>query len=54
MWCCSDVQAVSAEDKEDIARFPFNEQAEFTALGGATPVGEKGYGTLERRYPITV
>ena len=46
---CSDVQTVSAEDKEDIARFPFNEEAEFAALGGAKPVGEKGYGTLEQR-----
>lgn len=49
---CSDVQAVSAEDKEDIARFPFNEEAEIAALGGAKPVGEMGYSTLERRSAL--
>ena len=49
MFLCSDIQAVTAEDKQDIARFPFDEQAEFAALGGAKPMGEKGYGTLERR-----
>lgn len=48
--CLSDVKALSSEDKEDLAAFPFDEEAEFQALGGALPVGEKGFTTLERRY----
>lgn len=49
MWC-SDVRPLTSEDKADLAAFPFDEQAEFQALGGAIPVGEKGFTTLERRY----
>lgn len=45
-----DVKALTAEDKDDLAAFPFDEEAEFQALGGAHPVGEKGYSTLERRW----
>ena len=48
--CFSDVKALTSEDKEDLAAFPFDEEAEFQALGGALPVGEKGFTTLERRY----
>ena len=46
---CSAVKAIDIEDKEDLAAFPFDEEAEFQSLGGALPVGEKGYTTLERR-----
>ena len=46
---CSAVKAIDSEDKEDLAAFPFDEEAEFRSLGGALPVGEKGYTTLERR-----
>ena len=45
------MKAIDAEDKQDLAAFPFDEQAEFTGLGDATPVGETGFTTLERRYP---
>ena len=50
MCVCSDVKAITNEDKADLAAFPFNEDREFQALGAALPVGEKGYTTLERRY----
>jgi len=43
------VRPLTSEDKADLAAFPFDEQAEFQALGGALPVGEKGFTTLERR-----
>ena len=49
MWC-SDVRPLTSEDKADLAAFPFDEEAEFQALGGALPVGERGFTTLERRY----
>jgi len=49
LWC-SDVRPLTSEDKADLAAFPFDEEAEFQALGGALPVGEKGFTTLERRY----
>ncbi len=44
------MRPLTSEDKADLAAFPFDEQAEFQALGGALPVGEKGFTTLERRY----
>jgi len=44
------VRPLTSEDKADLAAFPFDEEAEFQALGGALPVGEKGFTTLERRY----
>ena len=44
------MKAIDTEDKRDLAAFPFDEQAEFAGLGGALPVGEKGFTTLERRY----
>ena len=47
---CSDVEAIDAEDKQDLVAFPFDEEAEFRGLGDALPVGEKGFTTLERRY----
>lgn len=46
---CSDVKEIDAEDKEDLAAFPFDEEAELASLGAALPVGEKGFTTLERR-----
>lgn len=46
---CSDVKDIDAEDKEDLAAFPFDEEAELASLGAAQPVGEKGFTTLERR-----
>lgn len=46
------MEAIDAEDKQDLAAFPFDEEAEFTGLGDALPVGEKGFTTLERRYII--
>lgn len=46
---CRDVKAIDAEDTQDLAAFPFDEEAEFTGLGDALPVGEKGFTTLERR-----
>ena len=46
---CSDVEAIDAEDKQDLAAFPFDKEAEFRGLGDALPVGEKGFTTLERR-----
>lgn len=49
MLPCSDVKAIDAEDKQDLAAFPFDEEAEFKGLGDALPVGEKGFTTLERR-----
>ena len=49
MWC-SNVRPLTSEDKADLAAFPFDEEAEFQALGGALPVGERGFTTLERRY----
>jgi len=49
LWC-SDVRPLTSEDKADLAAFPFDEEAEFQALGGALPVGERGFTTLERRY----
>ncbi|DBA76494.1 TPA: hypothetical protein ACH3X2_008556 [Trebouxia sp. C0005] len=45
-----DVRPLTSEDKADLAAFPFDEEAEFQALGGALPVGEKGFTTLERRW----
>ena len=47
---CSDVKAIDAEDKQDLAAFPFDEQAEMAGLGDALPVGEEGFTSLERRY----
>jgi len=44
------VRPLTSEDKADLAAFPFDEEAEFQALGGALPVGERGFTTLERRY----
>ena len=44
------MRPLTSEDKADLAAFPFDEEAEFQALGGALPVGEKGFTTLERRY----
>ena len=44
------MREIDEEDKADLAAFPFHEEAEFRALGGAQPVGEKGFTTLERRY----
>jgi hypothetical protein len=49
LWC-SNVRPLTSEDKADLAAFPFDEEAEFQALGGALPVGERGFTTLERRY----
>ena len=43
------MRAIDEEDREDLAAFRFDEAAEFRALGGAHPVGEKGFTTLERR-----
>lgn len=44
------VKEIDAEDKEDLAAFPFDEEAELASLGAALPVGEKGFTTLERRW----
>ncbi len=44
------MRPLTSEDKADLAAFPFDEEAEFQALGGALPVGERGFTTLERRY----
>ena len=46
------MRPLTSEDKADLAAFPFDEEAEFQALGGALPVGEKGFTTLERRYTL--
>ena len=48
------MRAIDAEDKEDLAAFPYDEGAEFRALGGAHPAGENGFTTLERRYSPSI
>mmetsp|Transcript_34586 Transcript_34586/g.87269 ORF Transcript_34586/g.87269 Transcript_34586/m.87269 type:complete len:271 (+) Transcript_34586:825-1637(+) len=44
------VEAPSAEDKEDILAYPFDEAAEAAELGVTEPFGEAGFSTLERRW----
>lgn len=43
-----DVEEVSAEEREMIARIPFDEQKYMEAIGVKALAGEKGYTTLER------
>lgn len=43
-----DVEAVSAEEREMIARIPFDEEKYKQAIGVDALFGEKGYSTLER------
>jgi acetylornithine deacetylase/succinyl-diaminopimelate desuccinylase-like protein len=44
------VRELSTEERADIARLPFDEQAYLAQVGAAAVVGEPGYTTLERQW----
>jgi acetylornithine deacetylase/succinyl-diaminopimelate desuccinylase-like protein len=44
------VRELSAEERVDIARLPFDEQAYLAQVGASAAVGEPGYTTLERQW----
>ncbi len=44
------VQPLSAEEREALARLPFDEQGYLAQVGAAAPFGEPGYSTLERQW----
>ncbi|HET9986245.1 MAG TPA: dipeptidase [Longimicrobiales bacterium] len=44
------VRELSGEERADIARLPFDEQAYLGQVGAAAPFGEPGYTTLERQW----
>eukprot|EP00879_Flechtneria_rotunda_P000736 GHRR01000856.1.p1 GENE.GHRR01000856.1~~GHRR01000856.1.p1 ORF type:complete len:497 (+),score=111.37 GHRR01000856.1:1888-3378(+) len=45
-----DVEDMSGEDKQDVAAFPFDIEAEQEALGVSGFMGEQGYNILEQRW----
>jgi acetylornithine deacetylase/succinyl-diaminopimelate desuccinylase-like protein len=44
------VRELSATERADIARLPFDEAKYLAQVGAAAPVGEPGYSTLERQW----
>ena len=44
------VRELSAEERAEIARLPFDEGAYLAQVGAAAPFGESGYSTLERQW----
>lgn len=44
------VRELSAEERADIARLPFDERAYLAQVGAPAPFGEPGYTTLERQW----
>ena len=43
------MRELDEEDRQDVSKFPFDEESEAVRLGLEAHTGEEGYSTLERR-----